>query len=82
VNVLFDIYVQQFKTTLATQVQYRAALVIWPFGHILEPVTCRRVWDTVARSSGGRVGTFSTGDLLYCADARQPRHVLLAYVGV
>ena len=59
---LLEVYVQQFKTTLATQVQYRAALVIWLIGHILDPVIYLVVWDTVARSSGGRVGTFSTGD--------------------
>ena len=61
-KALFDVYVQQFKTTLAAQIQYRAALVIWMIGHILEPVIYLVVWDTVARSSGGRVGTFSTGD--------------------
>ncbi len=62
-KALFDVYVQQFKTTLAAQVQYRAALVIWIISHILEPVIYLVVWDTVARSSGGSIGAFSTGDL-------------------
>ena len=37
-SALVDVYVQQFKTTIATQLQYRAALVIWLIGHILEPL--------------------------------------------
>jgi ABC-2 type transport system permease protein len=57
-----DVYIQQFKTTLATQVQYRAALVIWTIGHILDPVIYLVVWSTVARSSGGSVGGFDTGE--------------------
>jgi ABC-2 type transport system permease protein len=63
VNALLDVYLQQFKTTLAAQVQYRAALVIWMISHVLEPVIYLVVWDTVARSSGGRVGAYTTGDL-------------------
>jgi len=62
VRDLLDVYVQQFKTTLAAQAQYRAALVIWIIGHIVDPVIYLVVWDTVARSSGGSVGTFTTGD--------------------
>jgi len=57
-----DVYIQQFKTTLAAQVQYRAALVIWTIGHILDPVIYLVVWSTVARSSGGSVGGFDTGE--------------------
>ncbi len=59
---LLDIYVQQFRTTFAAQVQYRAALVIWLIGHVLEPVIYLVVWSTVARSSGGSVDGLSAGD--------------------
>jgi ABC-2 type transport system permease protein len=62
VNALLDVYLQQLKTTIASQFQYRAALVIWLIGHVLEPLIYLVVWDTVARSSGGRVGGFATGD--------------------
>lgn len=59
---LWDVYVQQFKTTLAVQLQYRASLVIWLIGHVLEPVIYIVVWSTVARASGGSVGNFTTGE--------------------
>jgi len=59
---LVDIYVQQFKTTLASQLQYRAALFIWLIGHILEPLVFLVVWSAVSRSNGGSVGGFSTGE--------------------
>jgi ABC-2 type transport system permease protein len=55
-------YVQQFKTTLASQVQYRAALVIWLIGHVLEPLIYLVVWSVVCAARGGRVGGFTTGD--------------------
>ena len=61
---LLEVYVQQFKTTLASQVQYRAALAIWMISHVLEPVIYLVVWSTVARASGGRVGSFTTGDFV------------------
>ena len=56
---LGGIYVQQFKTTLASFIQYRAALVIWLIGHVLEPLIYLVVWSTVSRSSGGSVGGFT-----------------------
>jgi len=64
VRSLLEVYVQQFKTTLASQVQYRAALAIWMISHVLEPVIYLVVWSTVARASGGRVGSFTTGDFV------------------
>ena len=47
-----DIYVQQFKTTLASFLQYRAAIVIWMIGHVLEPLIYLVVWSAVAASRG------------------------------
>jgi ABC-2 type transport system permease protein len=61
-NGLVDVYVQQFKTTLALQVQYRAALVIWVIGHVLEPLIYLVIWSVVSTSTGGSVGGFTTGD--------------------
>jgi ABC-2 type transport system permease protein len=57
-----DIYVQQFKTTLASFVQYRAEMFIWMIGHVLEPVIYLVVWSAVSRSMGGSVGGYGTGD--------------------
>ena len=59
---LWEVYVQQFKTTIAVQLQYRASLIIWLIGQILEPLIYIVVWGTVASASGGRVGSFTTGE--------------------
>ena len=56
------LYVQQFRTTLATMFQYRASLFIWMIGQVLEPVVYLVVWSTVSRNQGGSVGSFSTGE--------------------
>lgn len=55
-----DLYLQQFKTTLASQLQYRASLVIWLLGHVLEPLIYLIVWSLVSGSSGGSVGGYTT----------------------
>jgi ABC-2 type transport system permease protein len=59
---LADIYIQQFKTTLASFLQYRAAIAIWMIGHILEPLIFLVVWSAVAASRGSDVGGFGVGD--------------------
>ncbi len=59
---LRDVYLQQFKTTFASMLQYRAALVIWMIGHVLEPLIYLLVWSTVSRSSGGSVGGFGPAE--------------------
>lgn len=55
-----DLYKQQFKTTLAAMLQYRASLVIWMIGHVLEPLVYLIVWSTVSNTSGGTVGDYTT----------------------
>lgn len=57
-----SVYGQELKTTIASQLQYRVALVIWLLGHVLEPVIYLVVWSTVARGSGGSVGGLTSGD--------------------
>jgi ABC-2 type transport system permease protein len=59
---LADIYRQQFKTTLASFLQYRAAIAIWMIGHVLEPLIFLVVWSAVAASRGSDVGGFSARD--------------------
>jgi ABC-2 type transport system permease protein len=58
-NGLVDLCVQQFKTTFASQLQYRVALVIWLIGQVLEPLIYLVVWTVVSHSSGGSVGGFT-----------------------
>jgi ABC-2 type transport system permease protein len=62
VSGLALLYVQQFKTTFAAMLQYRASLLIWMIGHVLEPVVYLVVWSTVSQSGGGSVGDYSTAD--------------------
>jgi ABC-2 type transport system permease protein len=56
------IYLQKLRTELALQFAYRGAIVIWLLGLLLEPIIYLVVWTTVARSQGGAVGGFSTGE--------------------
>jgi ABC-2 type transport system permease protein len=59
---LFDLYMQQLKTSLAAMLQYRASLAIWLIGNVLEPLIFLVVWSTVSRSGGGSVGGYATND--------------------
>ena len=58
-RALIEIYIQQFKTTIATMFAYRASLLIWMIGQVLEPLVYLIVWSIVASSSGGSVGGFT-----------------------
>ena len=57
-----DIYGTLFRIHLAVQFQYRAAMVIWLIGRVVEALVFLSVWTAVARSQGGQVGGFSVGD--------------------
>ena len=57
---LLPLYIQQFKTTFASMVQYRASLVIWMISHVLEPLIYLIVWSTVSYTGGGSVGNYTT----------------------
>ena len=59
---LVELYKQQFKTTTAMMFQYRASLVIWLIGQVLEPLVYLIVWSTVSNNSGGSVGSFTTAE--------------------
>jgi ABC-2 type transport system permease protein len=59
---LADLYLQQLKTGIATMLQYRASLVIWLIGNVLEPLIYLVVWTTVSRSTSGTVGGYGTRD--------------------
>ena len=58
-RALAELYVQQFRTTLAMMFQYRASLFIWMIGHVLEPLVYLIVWSVVATSEGGSVGDYT-----------------------
>ncbi|MBT6148017.1 MAG: ABC transporter permease [Gemmatimonadetes bacterium] len=56
-----DIYRTLFGLELSVMFQYRAAVVIWLLGLVLQPVVYMVVWLTVAESKGGKVGDFDAG---------------------
>jgi ABC-2 type transport system permease protein len=60
VKSLFELYLQQFKTTLATMFAYRASLLIWMIGQVLEPLVYLIVWSLVSNNNGGSVGDYTT----------------------
>lgn len=59
---LFEVYRQQYRTMTAVHLQYRAALIIWLIGLVIEPVVYLVVWRTVAGAGGGVVNGFTVGD--------------------
>ena len=59
---LLDAYYARFKVAIGVQFQYRVALVIWLTWTVMESTIYLVVWSTVARSSGGQVGGFTTED--------------------
>jgi ABC-2 type transport system permease protein len=60
VKAIIELYLQQFRTTLATMFAYRASLVIWTIGQVLEPLVYLIVWSLVSNASGGSVGGYTT----------------------
>jgi ABC-2 type transport system permease protein len=58
---LARLYAQQFKTTFATMLAYRASLFIWMISSVLEPVIYLIVWSTVSNNNGGSVGGYTAG---------------------
>jgi ABC-2 type transport system permease protein len=60
-RALQRLYSQQFKTTFASMLQYRASLFIWMISSVLEPLIYLVVWSTVSNGSGGSVGGYTAG---------------------
>ncbi len=59
-RVLPGLYVQQFRTSLAVMLEYRASLLIWLISHLLEPLVYLVVWSAVSAAKGGSVGVRTT----------------------
>ncbi|MFN2274456.1 MAG: ABC transporter permease [Anaerolineales bacterium] len=59
---LGGLYNQLLKTTFASMLQYRAALVIWMISQVLDPVVYLIVWSSVTQASGGKVGGYTRAD--------------------
>jgi len=59
-KAIIELYLQQFKTTLASMFAYRASLLIWMIGQVLEPLVYLIVWSIVSNARGGSVGDYTT----------------------
>jgi ABC-2 type transport system permease protein len=59
-RALLNLYRQQFKSTLAMMFQYRASLLIWMIGQVLEPLVMLIVWSVVSDTGGGSIGSYTT----------------------
>ncbi len=59
---LVRLYLQQFKTTFAFLLQYRAALLLWMIGQLLEPFVYLILWRAVADSQGGSIEGYTTAE--------------------
>ena len=59
---MLGIYWTLFTTSLALQFQYRAEMIIWLMGLVMQPVIYLAVWIAVAGSQGGAVGGYTRGD--------------------
>jgi ABC-2 type transport system permease protein len=62
VSYFRDLYATFIRVSLSTEMQYRAANVIWLMGMIMEPVIYLAVWSAVAQAQGGSVSGFSPSD--------------------
>jgi ABC-2 type transport system permease protein len=58
---LLNIYRIRLNLALATLMQYRASLVIWLLGLVVEPIIYMAVWTQVTRETGSVQG-YSAGD--------------------
>lgn len=57
-----DLLYTQSAVNMAIDVQYRASIVVWLIGAVLEPVISLVVWSTVAHQAGGTVNGMTPGD--------------------
>lgn len=56
------LYRAYFRMSIALNLQYRMAMIIWMIGMIIEPLMYLVVWRTVAIYNGGDVSGYSAGD--------------------
>lgn len=61
-SALLAAYWIQFKTVMATQLQYRIEVSLWLLGMIVQPVVYIALWSAVARTRQGAVGGFTPAE--------------------
>jgi ABC-2 type transport system permease protein len=59
---MLDVYLTQMRIAIIQQFQYRVANYFYMIGMVAEPVVYLVVWTTVARSQGGSVAGYTTGE--------------------
>lgn len=61
-RALGSVMAQQYRVTLAIEMQYRVTTALWLLGAIIEPIVGLLVWTAVARTQGGSVDGMSIAD--------------------
>ncbi len=59
---LAGVYLAQLRVHLASQLQYRAALLLYQLSAVVEPVVSLAVWSAVASARGGEVRGYAARD--------------------
>jgi len=62
VRSMLDFYGTTIRTSIQSELQYRAATYMYMVGMVAEPVIYLVVWSTIARQNGGSVEGLTPGD--------------------
>jgi ABC-2 type transport system permease protein len=75
------VYRAYFRMSIALNLQYRMAMIIWLIGMIVEPLMYLVVWRTVAIYNGGNVSGYSAGDFsAYFIATMLVNHVTFSWI--
>lgn len=59
---MFNFYLSKVKNGMVVRLQYPGNFFVWAFAGIVQPLVLLTVWATVARTTNGNVGGFTSGD--------------------
>lgn len=78
---MWDLYLTNFRRSLALNLQYRGSILIWGFATFMQPLILLVVWVTVARSMGGAVGGYSAPEFAaYFITALLVNHLTFTWI--
>lgn len=80
-RAMIDLYRAYFRMSIALNLQYRMAMLIWLIGMIVEPLMYLVVWRTVAIYNEGTVSGYSAGDFsAYFIATMLVNHVTFSWI--
>jgi ABC-2 type transport system permease protein len=80
-RAMTDLYRAYFRMSIALNLQYRMAMLIWLIGMIVEPLMYLVVWRTVAIYNEGSVSGYSAGDFsAYFIATMLVNHVTFSWI--